>query len=93
MSALLVVACGPGGSSAPAQSAAPAAPAAPAAAPAGGPAAAAPAKPSGQPAASAEWDKVVEEAKKEGEVIVWGESGQAGREFEKDAFEKAYRPA
>src|SRR5262245_60234848 len=89
----LLVACGPAGgaagSSAPAKPAAPAA-AAPAAAPAGGQPAAAPAKPAGQPAASAEWDKIVEEARKEGEVIVWGESGQAGREFEKDAFEKAY---
>ncbi|HEY7065013.1 MAG TPA: extracellular solute-binding protein [Chloroflexota bacterium] len=63
----------------------PAAPRSPASAP---PAAAAPS--SGLPAASPDWDKVVEEARKEGEVIIWGESGSAGREFEKDAFEKAY---
>jgi iron(III) transport system substrate-binding protein len=38
----------------------------------------------------ANWQQIVDAAKKEGGVVVWGENGQPGREFEKDAFEKAY---
>lgn len=38
----------------------------------------------------ADWAKVVEAAKKEGEVIVWGQSGETRRAFWKDSFEKAY---
>jgi iron(III) transport system substrate-binding protein len=34
------------------------------------------------------WDKVVEAAKQEGSVIIWGEVGAARRAFWKDAFEK-----
>jgi iron(III) transport system substrate-binding protein len=38
----------------------------------------------------ADWDKVVEAAKKEGEIIVWAQAGEASRRFWKDAFEKEY---
>src|SRR5712692_7685716 len=37
-----------------------------------------------------EWDRIVEAAKQEGEVIVWGSAGSAARRHEKDAFEQAY---
>jgi ABC-type Fe3+ transport system substrate-binding protein len=57
----------------------------------------APAAPSGAPAAAAgasgassEWDRLVEAAKQEGEVIVWGSAGSAARRHEKEAFEQAY---
>src|SRR5215207_7528025 len=67
---------------------------APAAGPAGGaaprPAAAASAEQGAAPAATSEWDRIVEAAKAEGEVIVWGAAGPAARQSEKDAFEKAY---
>ena len=36
------------------------------------------------------WDQLVEDAKKEGEVIVWGNPWGQARRAEKDAFEKAY---
>ena len=36
----------------------------------------------------ADWAKVVEEAKKEGEIIVWGQAGEQSKKFWKDAFEK-----
>src|SRR5262245_58015020 len=56
--------------------------------------AAAPAKPSSAPAAgpvaSTEWDRIVEEARREGEVIVWGPAGADLRRHEKEAFERAY---
>lgn len=39
-------------------------------------------------AQSADWSKIVEGAKKEGEVIVWASSGLERRMFWKDAFEK-----
>jgi ABC-type Fe3+ transport system substrate-binding protein len=35
------------------------------------------------------WSQVVDAAKKEGHVIIWGENGPNGKNFEKDAFEKA----
>jgi iron(III) transport system substrate-binding protein len=35
-----------------------------------------------------DWAKVVEAAKKEGEIIVWGQAGEASRRFWKDAFER-----
>jgi iron(III) transport system substrate-binding protein len=35
-----------------------------------------------------DWAKVVEAAKKEGEVIVWGQAGETNRRFWKDAFER-----
>ncbi len=38
----------------------------------------------------ANWQQIVDAAKKEGTVVVWGENGAAGKAFEKDAFEKAY---
>ena len=41
-------------------------------------------------AQDAEWARIVEAAKKEGEVIVWGQAGEGRRKFWKDAFEKAY---
>jgi iron(III) transport system substrate-binding protein len=37
----------------------------------------------------AQWNKIVAAAKEEGQVIVWGETGEARRLFRKDAFEKA----
>ena len=84
--ALLAAACAPAVSpsagSAPAKAAA--------APPAGGQPAAPAAAPAATAAPSAEWDRVLEEARKEGEVIIWGENGPAAREFTKDAFEKAY---
>ena len=43
-----------------------------------------------QAAGPAGWDKIVEDAKKEGEVIVWSASGSGIRQHEKDAFERAY---
>jgi ABC-type Fe3+ transport system substrate-binding protein len=39
---------------------------------------------------SPEWAKIVEAAKKEGEVVVWSQAGNSRREFAKDSFEKAY---
>ena len=68
------------------------APAKPAAAPSGQASGQPIAAPSdgGLPVASPEWDQIVSDARKEGEVIIWGENGSAAREFEKDAFEKAY---
>jgi iron(III) transport system substrate-binding protein len=36
----------------------------------------------------ADWAKVVEDAKKEGEVVVWGAAGESQRRFWKDSFEK-----
>ena len=39
-------------------------------------------------AQSADWGKIVEAAKKEGEVIVWASSGLERRMFWKDSFEK-----
>jgi ABC-type Fe3+ transport system substrate-binding protein len=54
---------------------------------------AAPAQPSaaaGPPTASTEWDRIVAEAQKEGEVIVWSSVGASIRQQEKEAFEKAY---
>ena len=36
----------------------------------------------------ADWDKVVEAAKKEGEIIVWAQASDSSRKFWKDAFEK-----
>jgi ABC-type glycerol-3-phosphate transport system substrate-binding protein len=36
----------------------------------------------------AEWDKIVEAAKKEGEIIVWAQASDSSRKFWKDAFEK-----
>lgn len=80
----LAVACTP----APAPGAGSGAAAKPAAAPSGQ--TAAPAAGSGLPSANPEWDRIVEEARKEGEVIVWGGNTPEAREFEKDAFEKAY---
>jgi iron(III) transport system substrate-binding protein len=55
-----------------------------------------PVTPAGTPAISAnsvadeEWNKVVEAAKAEGEVIVWTQVGEDRRRFYKDAFERAY---
>ena len=43
-----------------------------------------------RPAASGEWDRIVAEAQKEGEVIVWSSVGATIRQHEKEAFEKAY---
>jgi len=43
-----------------------------------------------QPRPADDWDKVVEAAKKEGEVILWGQAGEQRRAFWKVAFEKAY---
>jgi iron(III) transport system substrate-binding protein len=93
----MLAACG--GSSAPAAASTPASPASsPAQKPAGSSAASsAGASPSGSASGAANppqvskdnWAQVVEAAKKEGQVIVWGENGQAGKAFEKDAFEKA----
>ena len=77
LSVLLVLACAP--AAAPSGSS-----------PAGKPAAAPAAQPAQQSAAQSEWDRIVEEAKKEGEVIVWGAAGTNARRFEKEAFEKAY---
>jgi iron(III) transport system substrate-binding protein len=55
---------------------------------------AAPARPSSAPAAApaptSEWDRIVEEAKREGEVIVWGPAGADLRRHNKEAFERAY---
>lgn len=42
------------------------------------------------PAWQAEWDRVVAEAKREGELIIWGNGGDDARRFEKEAFERAY---
>ncbi|HZU08102.1 MAG TPA: extracellular solute-binding protein [Chloroflexota bacterium] len=38
----------------------------------------------------AEWSRIVEAARQEGEVIVWGQAGEERRQFWKDAFERAY---
>lgn len=38
----------------------------------------------------ADWKRVLEAARQEGEVIVWGQAGEGRRAFAKDAFEKAY---
>ena len=38
----------------------------------------------------ADWKRVLEAAKQEGEVIVWGQAGEGRRAFYKDSFEKAY---
>ncbi len=43
-----------------------------------------------KPAWQAEWDRVLAEARREGEVIVWGDAGEDAREHQKDAFERAY---
>lgn len=40
--------------------------------------------------ADAEWEKVVEAARAEGEVIVWAQAGEDLRRYWKDAFEQAY---
>lgn len=37
-----------------------------------------------------DWARVVEAARKEGEVLVWGQAGDDRRKFWKDSFEKAY---
>jgi ABC-type Fe3+ transport system substrate-binding protein len=37
---------------------------------------------------NAEWDKVVQAARKEGQVIVWAQASETGRRFWKDAFER-----
>jgi len=73
---LALAACARGGP-------APATPGAPAqsAAPGAG------AQPAGAPAG---WDQLVEDARKEGEVIVWGAPGAEARRAEKEAFERAY---
>src|SRR5262245_45372040 len=71
------------------------------AAPTGGPttgpgSAQAPASAPGRPASAApvwqlEWHRTLEEARKEGEVIIWtGQPGDDARSHIKDAFEKAY---
>ncbi len=41
-------------------------------------------------ASAQEWNRIVEAAKAEGEVIVWTQVGEDRRRFYKDAFEKAY---
>lgn len=41
-------------------------------------------------AQSEDWAKVLEAARKEGEVIVWGQAGEQRRRFWKDTFEKAH---
>src|SRR5215470_2556764 len=58
----------------------------------GGPAppAAAPAAVAQPAAAPAGWDQLVEDAKKEGELIIWGAPGAEARRAEKAAFERAY---
>jgi ABC-type glycerol-3-phosphate transport system substrate-binding protein len=43
-----------------------------------------------KPAWQAEWERVLAEARREGEVIVWGDAGEDAREHQKDAFERAY---
>lgn len=70
----------------------PAAPAPPTSAPSATavPKPAQPAPGSTAAATSADWNAVVDAAKKEGEVIVWGNSGTERKAFWKDAFEKAY---
>lgn len=39
---------------------------------------------------NAEWDKVVQAARKEGQIIVWAQASETSRRFWKDAFEKEY---
>ncbi len=58
---------------------------APAVSPAGASASTAPLK-----VTADNWQQIVDAANKEGNVTVWGENGGPGRQFEKDAFEKAY---
>src|SRR6266487_4083578 len=41
-------------------------------------------------AASTDWDRIVAEARREGEVIVWNGPGEDARRHNKDAFEAAY---
>ena len=50
------------------------------------------ARPAEKPAEAvdAEWSRIVEAARQEGEVIVWGQAGEERRRFWKDAFERAY---
>jgi ABC-type Fe3+ transport system substrate-binding protein len=43
-----------------------------------------------KPAWQVEWERVLAEARREGEVIVWGDAGDDAREHQKDAFERAY---
>jgi iron(III) transport system substrate-binding protein len=55
----------------------------------------APPVPSAAPAADVpawqrEWESVLAEARKEGEVIVWGDAGDDARRHQKEAFEAAY---
>ena len=104
LASALLIACGgtaatPSASSAPASAAAavsvkPAAQSQAAGAPAGASSAAKPSSAVSAPTAAgvsdADWPAVLDAAKKEGHVIVWGENGPAGKAFEKDAFEKAY---
>jgi iron(III) transport system substrate-binding protein len=41
-------------------------------------------------AQSEDWNKVVDAAKREGEIIVWGQAGEQLRKFWKDGFERDY---